>query len=104
MSGHTKGPWEYRNQPHDDWGIVRAGRYLICQARSPEVYTDEQLSAHRRAGTDPWEANARLISAAPELLALLAEADRRIAWESVGLGNTFSDRVEAAIAKAEGRA
>ncbi|EHJ62776.1 hypothetical protein NSU_0288 [Novosphingobium pentaromativorans US6-1] len=45
-----------------------------------------------------------MVSAAPELLNLLAEADRRIAWESVGLGNTFSDRVEAAIAKAEGRA
>ena len=45
-----------------------------------------------------------LLQQAPELLNLLAEADRRIAWESVGLGNTFSDRVEAAIAKAEGRA
>ncbi|AIT81640.1 hypothetical protein [Novosphingobium pentaromativorans] len=52
----------------------------------------------------PCPVKPEMVSAAPELLNLLAEADRRIAWESVGLGNTFSDRVEAAIAKAEGRA
>lgn len=35
-----------------------------------------------------------------EMLALLSEADRRIAWESLGLGNTFADRVEQVVARA----
>ena len=35
------------------------------------------------------------------LRALLAEADRRIAWEAHGFGNDFSERVEAAVMKGE---
>ena len=31
------------------------------------------------------------------LRALLAEADRRIAWEAHGFGNDFAERVEAAL-------
>ena len=31
------------------------------------------------------------------LRALLAEADRRIAWEAVGFGNDFADQVQAAL-------
>lgn len=64
---HTPGPWKYRPLPLDDWGIVRADDYVICQARDPNVWKEDDLSTHRRNKTDPWEANARLISAAPEL-------------------------------------
>lgn len=64
----TPGPWSYRSQQHDDWGVVRAGRYYICQAKDPKVWSEDDFNAHRRAKTDPWEANARLIAAAPELL------------------------------------
>jgi hypothetical protein len=68
MSGeHTRGPWSYRSQPHDDWGIVRSGRYIICQARNPAVDFDD-LHKYRANDTDPYEANARLIASAPELL------------------------------------
>lgn len=35
-----------------------------------------------------------------EMLDLLSEADRRIAWESHGLGNTFAERVEQVIVRA----
>lgn len=47
------------------------------------------------------EANARLIAAAPELLALLKE----FTWDEDGIPNCHPvrDRIDAAIAKAEGR-
>lgn len=70
---HTPGPWVYRPHDHDDWGIVRVtadeSRYgfVICQARNPDVIGDS-LDAYRKSGGDPYEANARLIAAAPALL------------------------------------
>jgi len=77
-AAHTPGPWVYRPHDFDDWGIVRVtadeSRYgfVICQARNPEV-TGEQLGAYRESGVDPYEANARLIAAAPALLEALEE-------------------------------
>jgi len=80
MTKPTPGPWHYRPDGYDDWGIVRAsnevGRLIgpiICQARDPEATDECTLAKHRAAKTDPWEANARLIAAAPDGLAL-AEA------------------------------
>ncbi|WP_144423516.1 hypothetical protein [Sphingopyxis sp. 113P3] len=57
--------------------VTEQGRLLggiICQARDPEACDEVTLAAHREAKTDPWEANARLIAAAPELLAAANEA------------------------------
>lgn len=78
---YTPGPWEYRPDKYDDWGVVKSpaqevGNYdpplflrgFIAQVRDPNVDDAEALNEHRCAGTDPWEANARLVAAAPELL------------------------------------
>ena len=98
--GHTPGPWSYRSEPHDDWGIVRAGRWVICQARDPDVYTEEQLAAHRRAKTDPWEANARLIAAAPDLQEALQIVRRSLCWQVMSAD--LRALVEAALLKSQG--
>jgi hypothetical protein len=97
MSAHTPGPWEYRPHEFDDWGTVKSGRFVICQARDRRCITDEALASHRKAGTDPWESNARLISAAPELLEALEGVVTRC-----GPRSEDGAKARAAIAKAKG--
>jgi hypothetical protein len=68
MAQHTPGPWLYRPLKHDDWGWVRTqDGTLVAVARNSPV-TDAEQTAHRRNRTDPYEGNARLIAAAPDLL------------------------------------
>lgn len=108
---HTPGPWVYRTGMPYDWGwVTTADGGFITQAKDPRARDDETLSAHRAARTDPWEANARLISAAPDLLQALKEACEIIADLSKYANNhgamiddeTFAAGL-AAITKAEGR-
>lgn len=109
--GHTPGPWIYRANEYDDWGMVRAapdakGRmFVICQARNPSVGYDD-LDKYRVSRTDPYEANGRLIAAAPELLAALKDAIEEL-WDR---DHSHMDRISferenaswfAAITKAE---
>lgn len=70
----TPGAWAYRPDEYDDWGLVKGplrefGNYeppfimrgVIGQFRDPDARDEDTLNAHRRAGTDPWQANAALI-------------------------------------------
>ena len=117
----TPGPWSYRPYEFDDWGVVRApvteqGQSLggiICQARDPQITRESGLARHRAAKTDPWEANARLIAAAPELFdeAIKARAAFRTALADYEPGSSAHnviaariDTLDAAIAKALGNA
>ena len=103
--GHTPGPWLYRPEKYDDWGTVRAapdaeGRmFHICQARNPALFHAD-YDKYRESGTDPFEANARLIASAPELLAHLKFA---VALLGPLIGGTAQlEAMRAAITKAEG--
>ena len=62
QSKHTPGPWEYFEQRHwrgeKMYGCVRGGGMVIVNGCAP-------------GGTEEDNANARLIAAAPELLAAL---------------------------------
>ena len=87
-AGHTAGPWD-----EVDLFIVTASDSVICKLGGwDEEYADEQA------------ANARLIAAAPELLASLIEMTR--AWDHIKDANLVdgsSIRVaRAAIRKATG--
>jgi hypothetical protein len=68
----TPGPWKYRPNEFDDWGVVRAGPYHLCQVKDPRVSHDD-FHVFRNIGKDPWEANARLASAAPEMAEALIQ-------------------------------
>jgi hypothetical protein len=85
MTAHAPGPWEYRTLPHDDWGTVRASNGPIVALARGGTWDEIDADAHRAAGTDPYEANGRLIAAAPALLSTLrgcAAALKRgdVAW------------------------
>ena len=95
VAGHTPGPWTTQ-----EWGDA------AIQIIGP---SDEEI-ADLDGDPEGWEvraANARLIAAAPELLAALELARRWMCEVPVakraGNFNIALDRVDAAIAKAEGR-
>jgi hypothetical protein len=77
---------------------------VVAQARGG-TFEGEDLDEHRRNKTDPWEANARLIAAAPDLLAALKGLTERLDHH-FGSPQTWDWKEQAeartAIAKAEG--
>lgn len=93
---HTPGPWT-ASQYLDDgrWGVVTQGNGIVVSLRSRSP-SEATLS----------EADARLIAAAPTLLAALqAIADAVQSNNFFAVGNAFEDGgfASVAIAKAEGR-
>ncbi len=116
-SKHTPGPWVYRTDDACDWGWVStADGEFIAQAKDPRANDGATLNAHRAARTDPWEANARLIAAAPDLLEVCEALNvLRTHFDEATSGNqadayyTFVKgedalwaKLRAALAKAEG--
>lgn len=67
----TPGEWSYRPLKYDDWGTIRGGRLEDDEigacwplvAMSKPLWKDYDFDAHRRAKTDPMEANGRFIVA-----------------------------------------
>lgn len=90
---HTPGPWHVPDAPtlydgdclltHQVWGDKR-----ICFIEGQNV------------GIATAAANASLIAAAPDLLAALKEASDELVLVK---GSALRERIDAAIAKAEGR-
>lgn len=95
MSKHTPGPWAATP-------CLDVGRYgppwTIRVDKQTVVASLIGAALHR--GAETAEANARLIAAAPDLLAALKELLPM--WES-GIREPWVERARAAIAKAEGR-
>ena len=88
MSGNTPGPWEAsEGYPSDVWHVDMPNRTLSVSVSRHE--TDDMP-------VEEVQANARLIAAAPDLLAAL----ERIAWTECG---AFSVQIARdAIVKAKG--
>ena len=86
----TKGPWAYRPDEYDDWGIIKGAphrpegfeydlRFHLAQFRDPDALGEAILAEHRRTGTDPWRWNAELVvelvNALPTIISALQEKD-----------------------------
>jgi len=89
MNAHTPGPWEVDHRIN----IIEPGKGACVVAN---------VNRHRYAN---YEANARLIATAPELLAALKEAVLQIEYlhekfKQTGSGEAVLFRARAAIAKA----
>lgn len=108
---HTPGPWSYRPAKYDDWGFVRAEPlagekigHLVAVAKDSAV-PFEMHEFHREGGTDPFEGNARLIAAAPEMLDALEACQLLLVDLEAQLQTRFATLglVNSTIAKALGR-
>lgn len=87
---HTPGPWVARTSNSERYSLEvnAAGRWPYnCIARIPEMFGQDCKTPGAHV------ANARLIEAAPELLALLIESQQSI-------GGDWRERRDAAVAKA----
>jgi hypothetical protein len=96
MSNPTPGPWRVMN-----YGRERAdGRFNILA-----VWVDDNSRQIATVGNEVWdeehEANARLIAAAPDLLAVTEAFRRECLRQGIKFGPLIAD-AEAAIAKARG--
>lgn len=100
MSAHTPGPWDQRRHYdtlRDEIG-PRGKAVATVWVRAIEgVLTHEQSIALTAEG----EANARLIAAAPDMLAVLLELQASAAyWSEYDVPLGIVDRINAAIEKA----
>jgi hypothetical protein len=91
---HTPAPWEMHHYGDNEGDIHGSNGTLVCMMREGDTAPDQD-----------WSADARLIAAAPELLAALKEI---VAYDEGSndpedYGYEVLMRCKAAIAKAEGR-
>lgn len=94
MSKHTPGPWQYRTIDGSIGGIDDAKGNPVGQSFAVLIEGKRNIPVIFKANRERI-ANAMLMAAAPELLALLIESQENI-------GGDWRERRDAAIAKAMG--
>lgn len=101
MSAHTPGPWV----THSNAASVQGPQERVAKYwQAPGTYQIIADCSHAATGGTDREANARLIAAAPDLLACLKEALGEIECEGfIADRREAAKRFAAAIANAEGR-
>lgn len=89
----TPGEWHYRPNRFDDWGMVRAENgHLVALARDGGLSDDRGVETHRANGTDPYEANARVITASTTTTATLVAALDALATTRQALARAEAER------------
>ena len=115
---HTPGPWvlsDYYSDcltvtDKDGFEIVDVKAVAVLQGYSEKLSIDHWANspkASRELSEEEFDANTRLIAAAPELLRALAETLRRLEWHNQQHGVAMDDvawkKGRAAIRKATGK-
>ena len=96
---HTPGPWYVGSGTYECRNI-----YSVASVTDDEGFTYQPIVATAEDdGIDCWDANARLIAAAPDLLRYLKEARRTLEmWKDVAPAVSLCADIDAAIARATG--
>jgi hypothetical protein len=97
MTQHTPGPWKIDLTTRFDCGYSRTSHGIVGADGNLVVAFDPSSGEYRDA-LDPKSADARLISAAPELLEALIQAS--VALRTGHNSLTAIEKAKAAIAKA----
>ena len=95
----TPGPWYVGSGTYEGRNI-----YSVASVTDYEGFTYQPIVASAEDdGIKCWDANARLIAAAPDLLRLLKEARLTLEmWKDVAPAVSLCADIDAAIAKATG--
>lgn len=109
---HTPGPWTYHfEEPSREWALVMSGGKAGQIVANVNTKSCPDRASAPAFSVMPAEANARLIAAAPELLAALEKIQVAFAFYSDDSKSELRETIariqpiyRAAIAKAEGRA
>ena len=106
---HTPGPWEYEATEGSRWGwVTEEGRdghgRVICRMEPNKIVSHADKRRRDSVVLDAQDcADARLLAAAPELLAACREALEYLECNTVTPREArYIDTLLAAIAKAEG--
>ena len=96
---HTPGPWYVGSGTYEGRNI-----YSVASVTDDEGFTYQPIVASAEDdGIKCWDANARLIAAAPDLLLYLKEARRTLEmWKDVAPAVSLCADIDAAIARATG--
>jgi hypothetical protein len=101
MSKHTPGPWAVMASD-EEWGTYQIGAFCV-DVGSMQGTADWYSSPEYFAARDEDEANARLIAAAPDLLAACeAMLSEMVVWEDEHGLHPAATAARDAIAKAKG--
>lgn len=95
MGDHTPGTWEAGTD--EDGGLIFAWANGKCRV---VANTDDQ---HENIPPEEFEANARLIAAAPDLLAACKQVKKYLDGMGLDWLGNDDDPLESAIAKADGK-
>lgn len=99
QTGHTPGPWKYYWREDENYkGQADCGVY--SEVRKGHAYS--VCRAPRHQSKEQWEADARLIAAAPDLLAALKVSRAFLLRLGASVEGATIEAIDAAIAKAEG--
>ena len=95
----TPGPWYVGSGTYEGRNI-----YSVASVTDDEGFTYQPIVASAEDdGIKCWDANARLIAAAPDLLRYLKEARRTLEmWKDVAPAVSLCADIDAAIARATG--
>ena len=92
---HTPGPWKYEH--------FTSGYYMVSQDHAAVERKWGYIAQVRdRANSERTLANARLITAAPELLAAALAAVEWVGMDGDGISDPVLEQLKRAIAKATG--